>query len=218
MMTEAEWLTSTDPEKMLSLFTAHLNNRKLRLFACACCRHIWPLLKSKSARRAIEVAEAFADGRATKEELRTARRATRNSRVTGTWAAAAWALDQHQGIMLASCAYRNAAAAAKAGWGSTDEKKVQADLLRCIFGNPFGPQPLNSNGRPKPIGNAILEANDGAVYNLMLDIYYDRAFESMPVLADALEDAGCTDMDMIAHCRESVHARGCWVVDMALLP
>jgi len=59
--------------------------------------------------------------------------------------------------------------------------------------------------------------NDGIVLKLAQAIYGDRAFDRMPVLADALEEAGCDNADILAHCRErGDHVRGCWVVDLLL--
>ena len=80
-----------------------------------------------------------------------------------------------------------------------------ADLVRCIFGNPF---------RTAPANPAWLTAT---VTNLASVIYTDRAFDRLPILADALEEAGCRDADVLEHCRKpGVHARGCWVVDRIL--
>jgi len=58
---------------------------------------------------------------------------------------------------------------------------------------------------------------EGAVLTLAESIYVDHAFDRMPELADALEAAGCTDADVLAHCRRpGPHVRGCWVVDLIL--
>ena len=75
--------------------------------------------------------------------------------------------------------------------------------LRCVFGNPF---------RPVTLDPAWLTSD---VLLLARGIYADRAFDRMPILADALQDAGCDNDDMLTHCRgPGPHARGCWVVDL----
>lgn len=74
-MTEAEWLTSDCPYLMFQLIRRRVDRRKLRLFACACCRRIWQLLPDPRSRMAVEVSERYADGRATKEELSAAQAA-----------------------------------------------------------------------------------------------------------------------------------------------
>jgi len=80
-----------------------------------------------------------------------------------------------------------------------------ANLFRCIFGNPFRPVALDPAWRTE------------AVVGLATGIYADRAFDRLPVLADALEDAGCANADVLGHCRgPGPHARGCWVVDLLL--
>jgi hypothetical protein len=81
-------------------------------------------------------------------------------------------------------------------------------LCRCIFKNPF---------RPASLDPGWLAWNDGTVVKLARSIYEERAFDRLPILADALEEAGCTDADMLAHCRgPGPHVRGCWVVDTLL--
>jgi hypothetical protein len=78
--------------------------------------------------------------------------------------------------------------------------------VRCIFGNPF---------RPVAFDPSWLTSD---VRTLAEGIYQDRAFDRMPVLADALQDAGCDSDDILSHCRDpqQVHVRGCWVVDSVL--
>jgi hypothetical protein len=86
--------------------------------------------------------------------------------------------------------------------------KQEAGLLRDIFGNPF---------RPIAINSALLAWNDGTVQKIAQGIYDKRAFDLMLILADALEEAGCTEQDILAHCRSGgEHVRGCWVVDLLL--
>ena len=82
------------------------------------------------------------------------------------------------------------------------------DLIRELWGNPF---------RPSVVEASWLSWNHGLVPRLAKNIYDERAFEQMPYLADALEDAGCTDAAILAHCRgPGPHARGCWVLDALL--
>jgi hypothetical protein len=86
------------------------------------------------------------------------------------------------------------------------EQFGQAALLRCIFGNPFHPAP--------PVA-AWLAWNEGTIPRLAQTIYDERQFEVLPVLADALEDAGCADVALLDHCRsQQEHVRGCWVLDL----
>src|SRR5262249_32691175 len=88
------------------------------------------------------------------------------------------------------------------------EGETGAQLLRDLFGNPF---------RSIHIAPAWLAWNDGTVRRIAQAIYDERAFDRMPVLADALEDAGCTERAILAHCRQpGEHVRGCWVVDLIL--
>jgi hypothetical protein len=82
-------------------------------------------------------------------------------------------------------------------------------ILRDILG-PFLFHPLT-------VSPAVLTWNGGTIPKLAQAIYDERAFDRMPMLADALEEAGCTDADILAHCRSGhEHVRGCWVVDLIL--
>ena len=83
-----------------------------------------------------------------------------------------------------------------------------ADLIRDIFGNPF---------RPVTIDPGWLTWNHATVPAIARHVYDDRAFHDLPILADALEDAGCTNGDLLAHCRgPGPHVRGCWAVELLL--
>ena len=81
--------------------------------------------------------------------------------------------------------------------------REQTLLGKDIFGNPFRPVVLD----PSWLTSTVVALAQG--------IYQDRAFDRMPILADALQDAGCENDDILTHCRQpGEHARGCWVVDL----
>jgi hypothetical protein len=86
------------------------------------------------------------------------------------------------------------------------QARILADLLREIAGgDPFHPMTADP-AWPTPTVKQLAEA-----------IYGERAFDRLPILADALEDAGCDNADILNHCRQpGEHARGCWVVDLLL--
>jgi hypothetical protein len=88
---------------------------------------------------------------------------------------------------------------------SPDERVAMAQSVRDVFGNPF---------RSVNIDSSWLTSD---VRILAEGIYQDRAFDRMPILADALQDAGCDNEDILNHCRQTgEHVRGCWVVDLLL--
>ena len=88
---------------------------------------------------------------------------------------------------------------------NTTERIAQCDLIRDIFGNPFRPVTVDPRWQTE------------TVVALATGIYAERAFDRMPILADALEDAGCDHADILTHCRgDGPHVRGCWVVDLVL--
>ena len=81
-------------------------------------------------------------------------------------------------------------------------------LVRDIFGNPF---------RRVKVDPAWLRWNNGTVPTIAQGVFDDRAFDRLPILADALADAGCNNEDILAHCRSAnPHTHGCWVVDLLL--
>jgi hypothetical protein len=86
------------------------------------------------------------------------------------------------------------------------EGRAQVHLVHDLF----GPLPFRSistgAGWQTPKALALAQR-----------IYDHRAFDQMPELANALEEAGCTDPDVLGHCRsEGEHVRGCWVIDLLL--
>jgi hypothetical protein len=194
-MTEEEWLAATDPKPMLEFLKSKATDRRFRLFACACCRVRWLDMERRS-QIAVEVAEAFADNAATDAERRLAtvdahRAKERSGRYDLAWAAA-------------SCSARVAYQGLKrVVLPSGVAFHLQKTLLFDIFGNPFHPITLN----PSWLTPTVLTLATG--------IYNERAFDRMPILADALQDAGCDSEEILNHCRQpGEHVRGCWAVDL----
>jgi hypothetical protein len=86
-----------------------------------------------------------------------------------------------------------------------EERETQCRILRCLFGNPFRYVSFGPSRRTPD------------VLGLATGIYEERAFDRLPYLADALEEAGCTEQAILGHCRQGgEHWRGCWVVDFCL--
>ena len=242
-MTEAEWLACSDPKMMLEFLRGKASDRKLRLFAVACCRRIWHLLPDKAAQQAVEVAEQSAEGLVQAEALRQAcvraeaayqeRRKLANQThclvegfdpywtttaiADASRVASLTAMDMAdlstRGLSLPELvALLSAGARQPEHKGSISaidaEKSFQSNLLCEIFGNPFRSPKINARE---------LNWNDGIVPKMAQSVYEQRAFDRLPVLADVLEEAGCTDADILAHCRQpGLHVRGCWVVDLLL--
>ena len=217
-MTEQEWLACTHSGSMLLFLENRRSYRKFRLFAVACCRRIWPLMPEQRSRQIVEVAERDADDVADPEELVEVLDAAPVDLegIDATEAAAYAAVcDDVQSAAGLSADYAAAAAdevsfsplPRKITWGTGGiaERAAQAELLRCIFGNPFRPLTLNPSW-VTPTVTGLVET-----------IYQERAFDLLPILADALEEAGCDNSDILHHCRGNTsHARGCWVVDLLL--
>jgi hypothetical protein len=223
-MTEAEWLECIDPRPMLEFMRGKASDRKFRLFAVACCRHIWPLLIDVRSRKVIELSEQFADGGASAEELLNGLRdASEAAEMVPSPPDAAEAACYEMvvpefGLAWAAGAAADAAAHATAttpyqeGVGYdydharvSAERVVQCHLVRDIFGNPFRTLTIDQFCRTP------------TQETLACTIYDERSFDRLPELAEALELAGCHDAGMLGHCRNSgLHVRGCWVVDMLL--
>jgi hypothetical protein len=212
-MNSNEWLTCREPNQML-VFLLELGGRqetrKFHLFACGSCRLSWHLLVDERSRRAVEVAERQADGRAGIEEVREAHAQAlrvlahfgqRSAR--GRLAMAATRLLS-PGIGYAGIAARIANSILESSRSPQREAlaAAQSDLIRDLFGNPFQPGAFD----PDWLSPTVVE--------LSRDIYDHRDYEKMPFLGDALEEAGCANPRILEHCRAGpVHARGCWVLD-----
>lgn len=204
-MTEEDWLACRDPAAMLAYLRGKASDRKLRLFACACCRRVWPLLKFEASRQAVETAERCAEDGGRLERARLSANIPKTSGLGGTTtypaSRAALASADASPFRAAAGASEFAAAAGTL----TRERAGQVTLLRCVFGNHFHP----ASPDPSWLTSTVLA--------LAASVYESRAFHDLPVLADALEEAGCGDEVALAHLRGGgPHARGCWVVDLLL--
>jgi hypothetical protein len=215
-VTEAEWLACENPNHALYLLRAagSQSRRKARLAAAAGLRHFCANLSTEQ-RRAVTAAERYADGAIRFPELRAA--AVRAGRGAGGTLPGAVARVTHREVadalwntvvlflpvVVGGPVYTNppfpeARAYAERG-------RPMMAILRCIFGNPFRPAATD------------LRWLTSAVVALARAIYADRAFDRLPILADALQDAGCDNPDVLGHCRgPGPHVRGCWVVDLLL--
>lgn len=227
-MTEQEWLVCNDPQIMLEFLRNRSSGRKLRLFAVACCRHLLLSVRvDPKDLHAVDVAERYADGESSSAELEAAGTyiaGPPSARRTAAFACRD-AASTDSGFLLADCSAGNAAwaageyAASQAGTNPDDpvfaaaraaEEATQAALLREIF----GPLPFR-DGQFLP--SSVLIWNDGCVVKLATSIYQERSFDRLPILADALEEAGCDNAEIVNHCRQpGEHVRGCWVVDRLL--
>jgi hypothetical protein len=192
MITEAEWLTGEDARALLEHLRPRASRRKLRLFACAGCRWSGDGLEGARGRHALELAESFADATTFKLEMTTARSAARGlPRVAGhglAWRAAT--------MMAARLPARTPA----------------AFLVREIFGNPFRSLALDSAWVTGTVETLAWAAHDErSLPGGTLDSV------RLAVLADALEEAGCTESALLEHLRTpGPHFRGCWAVDLLL--
>ena len=204
-MTESDWWACQEPQTMLEFLRdgGTLSERKALLFALACWRYVWHLLP-EACRSAVEVAERTTDGGGTAE-------------------------DQACAVLLAKEALGHAIAGEvlagrKARYAIRDPARWRGYLSHARGRGPFRTNVLHDLFGPLPfrrvtVPAAVLAWNDGCVVKLATGIYLDRDFspERMGVLADALEEAGVTDEEVLAHLRApGLHCRGCWVVDLLL--
>lgn len=236
-MTERLWLACHDSRQMLAVVKScgRASARKCRLLVCAVARSVWQALSDERSRRAVEGAEAFADGLASHEDLRgsgvaaweaqneismafiEARRATRgkyrrhvkeaamraNASAVAAWAAA----DEPLGFWNSTTHFCGDPLDFYDGGAAVEAllDRYHA-LVREVFGSPYTP------ARPDSVW-----LGGAAAVDLARWVYEENAFEQLPVLADALEETGCTHHALLEHLRgPGPHARGCWAVDVIL--
>jgi hypothetical protein len=247
-MQEYGWFLRNDFRDMMEVLGPHPSRRKMQLTACACIRGLGNLLSDPQSWRAIEAVEDCADmaGRDEVEVARSlvaARLAEARAQVqqeqigvpewpmSDRWYVSyiagqrenkfnslpvVWAARVLESALSADGftpqALSDAAASLRKSVDVTDReglirvRTAQCSLLRDIFGNPFRPVAFSPDWR-----------TDTAVTLARL-MYEPRDFSLMPILADALQDAGCEHADVLDHCRDpnGTHVRGCWVVDLVL--
>jgi hypothetical protein len=234
-MTEQEWLACTDPSQLLAfldrqgLFGLSASEdalRRLRLFACAC---LYPIRVHGHGtfKTAIETAERFADGMASPEELKAAEQAAAalaDPEGQESYADRAWMQPDAVSSALASIAGSHVQYSVdsivnygvallsidweREGIEAAAFPRFLCQLFRCVFRNPF---------RDAAVDTSWLTWNNHTISKLAQAIYLERCFQDLPILADALEEAGCTSADLLGHLRgPGPHARGCWALDLVL--
>jgi hypothetical protein len=216
-----------------------ISRRKVRLYAVACCRCVWPLLDDARSRNAVEASGSYADGFLTDEELLAiqaeAQKVDLDTVMPPRYVGGSeqWGQRASKSILLALQAAVGVASpniddvlavirgiasvglemalerpqGAKA-WSARIGSGTRSNMLRDIIGNPFQSVSLDPG---------VLVWEGGTCRKIAQGIYDASAFDRMPILHDALLDAGCTDEALLTHCRNPEgHVRGCWAVDLLL--
>jgi hypothetical protein len=199
-VTEQEWMECNRMKPMLAYLRDKVSERKLRFFACGCVRQKWRWLND-ILRDSVDVAEGYADGLVTQSALRISHQATWAKAPSSSLHRACWLTELSLGAMLEAAAIV--------------PSRLRCLLLRDIFGNPF---------RPMTVAPYIQTWNDAVVGRLAQVAYDERQLAEgtldnsrLAVLADGLEEAGCTSEEILDHLRQpGVHVRGCWAVDLCL--
>jgi hypothetical protein len=199
---------------MVEFLRDRLPERRARLLATAFCHRIKDLFVEPETLRAVEVIEGCADAGATTDDFQRAADAA-----VPNWDVFEFTTDYDDAQRAAVNAVVHAAGShdpvywacvscvTAAGIRGTHSAVVPAlaGLVRDVAGNPFRPVTLDPSWRT----STVVQLAEG--------IYADRAFDRLPILADALQDAGCENADILNHCRSAgPHVRGCWVVDLVL--
>lgn len=196
-----------------------ISPRKMRLFGIACCKQVPQCLESPELYSGILVAERMTLGTASKEEIESTRKSLRELRIARVETSNRWPItavhdlfqyDQdylgESGIYPHDPELENVLSAVSyAKYGTPNGSDVECFLLREILGNPFQSVTINPAWRSAEI---LALANE---------IFESENFQSMPRLAQLLQEAGCNDARILAHCIRTVgHVRGSWVLDLIL--
>jgi hypothetical protein len=241
-MTEHEWLTGTVGWDMADFHGKRFTERKARLVALACCLRNTRFFDRDVFKEAVAALEAhYADPRAPDtpfdspalrelharvHEAVTGRYGGRASLGWGVNAATepitiAKKLGESISFLVYSCLKDTARGLEREG--ITDEAASQAVIVRDVIGNPFQPIALKKTTRQldgKRVRARVFAPawRTDTVVSLAEQMYAANEFSATPILADALQDAGCNYEDVLSHCRDTslVHVRGCWVVDLVL--
>jgi hypothetical protein len=213
-MTEQAWLSLTKLSPLVSFLKLTSGTRREHLFVCACCRlaQDWELPSLEE--KAIAATERMADQAVTRRTWIKHCRALESTKPAT--AATDWERRFRNAVVQifyhAACLRVPDALIYAVGSVSSEEYAVAFEVklcsaLRDIFENPFRPD----------VAFSPAWRTDTAV-SLAKQMYEAREFSAVPILADALQDAGCDNEEVLSHCRDAkqVHVRGCWVVDLVL--
>jgi hypothetical protein len=214
-MNEEEWLLALDTISLLHAARRLSGERKIRLFACACARQFFPVNVHPDLRSSVEIAEEMADGTATPTEVEREKELFDSLIYVGHYDARGFGGDNMSSARFVRDAINprvlsvvRAVSCFLSDYDADmglDYTQTGVPWLRDIFGNPF----RSIDFTPWRTDTAL---------SLARQMYDSRDFGAMPILADALQDAGCDNEVVLSHCREpnQVHFRGCWVVDGVL--
>jgi len=187
-MTETEWLACDDPVKLIAALEGRCSDRKCMLFAIAACYLCKPRRKKPKAQ--FEAVVQYADGE------------TDIAPVRKHWGGAVGTSWPERPFPWA----HQFAIDSQVGGSGYPPVAELVPLVRCVFGDPFRPIEFSPDWR-----------TDTAL-TLARQMYASRNFSAMPILADALQDAGCDNAHILDHCRGGNlgHIRGCWACDLVL--
>jgi hypothetical protein len=211
-MIEAKWLAATDSVRMLEFLRGNASDRKLRLLAVAMAR-LFPRQLVGALLAAVEMAELMADGPVDERERLEV--VFRLNRVIGDFdmAHGNWYRKAPWEERYAYFAAKNAIggiALTKISPDGADwrlSRQANADLHPALVREVFNP--FHAGIDPSWLTSTVTA--------LAQQMYESLEFSAMPILADALQDAGCDDVEVLGHCRgPGPHFRGCWVVDACL--